>query len=146
MKTQGEGLKVLIIEDSPDCASLLKLMLDGIRFFGPVTIVGSGEEGRKFLEDDETKTVPAEVLPDLIFLDLGLPGEGGLETLDKIKRNPKLSSIPVIIITASDDKGDWINSYKKGSASLVRKPFNRELLTELLQHMVMTGSFRKKNG
>ena len=138
-------LKVLIIEDSPDCAVLLEHYLHQLKMIYGIKMVGSGEEGLQFLNEESEKNLQEAFLPDLIFLDLNLPGEPGLEILSKIKSLPLFSFTPVIILTASEDKEDLRETYKKGGTFFMRKPFDQSVLTETINHMFMTGVLKKRS-
>ena len=138
-----EKLKALMIEDSADCAALLNHTLIQLKMFGEIKIFMSGEEGMEYLEKESVEDKRA--LPDIIFLDLNLPGEHGLETLAKIKNFSSSNSIPVIVMTASDDRRNLVESYRKGGTFFIHKPLEKTLLTELLMHMKITGAFKKKD-
>ena len=138
-----EKLKALIIEDSVDCAALLNHTLTQMKIFGEIKTFTSGEEGMEYFEKESVKD--KSVLPDVIFLDLNLPGEYGLETLAKIKNFSSSHSIPVIVMTASEDRQDVVESYRKGGAFFIRKPLDKNLLVEALMHMKITGILRKRN-
>lgn len=129
-----EKMKALIIEDSADCASLLNHYLIESKMFGEIRVVTNGEDG---VEDLKTS------VPDLIFLDLSLPGEYGIETLTKIKSLPETHSVPVIIMTASEDRKDLTDTYRKGGVLFIHKPLQKELLMEALTHMKVTGILKR---
>ena len=141
-ETSIEKLKVLMIEDSADCATLLNYILLEARIFGDIKLFRSGEEGMEYLEEAKVRMS----LPDLVFLDLNLPGEHGLETLVKIKNYSDFHSIPVVVMTASDDREDLLESYRKGVVFFVHKPLDKNLLIETLMHMKITGVLRRRNG
>ena len=61
-------------------------------------------------------------MPDLILLDLNMPGMGGKELLKTIKADPQLSTIPVVILTTSDLDGDILDSFKLQASGYVKKP------------------------
>ena len=84
-------------------------------------------------------------MPDLVFLDLNLPGEHGLGTLVKIKNYSDFHSIPVIVMTASDDRKDLLESYRKGAVFFIHKPLDKNLLIETLMHMKITGILKKRS-
>ena len=144
-ETSIEKLKVLMIEDSEDCAALLNHILLEVKIFGEIKIFMRGEEALEYLEQQSTgKNVAA--MPDIIFLDLNLPGEHGLKILSKIKNDSALASIPVVVMTASEDRQDWAESYRKGGMFFIHKPLDKTLLRDTLFHMKITGVLRRKNG
>lgn len=136
-------LSVLMIEDSADCAALLNHILIESKLFSQISIFSSGEEGMEYLEK-EAKEKGKAFLPNLIFLDLNLPGEHGLDTLGKIKKYSEYHLIPVIVMTASDERKDLLESYRKGGAVFIRKPLEKDFLIEVLMHMKITGVLSKK--
>ena len=140
-ETSIEKLRVLMIEDSEDCAALLNHILLEMKIFGDIRLFTNGEGGMAYLEEAKVRAS----LPDLIFLDLNLPGEHGLETLVKIKNYSDFHSIPVIVMTASDDRKDLLESYRKGVVFFIHKPLDKNLLIETLMHMKITGILRKRN-
>ena len=144
-ETSIEKLRVLMIEDSADCAALLNHALLQLKIFGDIKIFTSGESGLEYLEYESSKEKKGASLPDIIFLDLNLPGEHGLETLAKIKNYSSLHSIPVIVMTASSDRRDLLESYRMGGIFFIHKPIEKELLTEVLTHMKITGILKKRN-
>lgn len=141
-KTSIPKLNALIIEDSPDCAALLNHILIESKIFGEIKFFMTGEEGLEYLEESvrqETRTA----IPDIIFLDLNLPGEHGLRTLEKIKSESHLQSIPVVVMTASQERSNWTESYRKGGTFFIPKPLDKNLLVETLLHMRVTGVLKK---
>ncbi len=109
---------ILIVDDDPDIRSLLQNYLEknGYRAFS----VGDGKEMRKRLEASN---------PDLIVLDLMLPGEDGLEICRNLRTK---SQIPVIMLTARGDEMDRILGLEMGADDYLPKPFNpRELLARI---------------
>ena len=142
-ETSIEKLRVLMIEDSSDCAALLNHVLLETKIFGEIKVFMTGEEALEYLEQQSAgKNFAA--MPDLIFLDLNLPGEHGLKILSKIKNDSALVSIPVVVMTASEDRQDWAESYRKGGMFFIHKPLDRTLLRETLFHMKITGVLRKR--
>ena len=144
-ETSIEKLKVLMIEDSADCAALLNHILLETKIFGEIKLFMTGEEALEHLERQNAGKNFSE-MPDIIFLDLNLPGEHGLKILTKIKNDPALVSIPVVVMTASGDRQDWTESFRKGGMFFIRKPLDKTLLSDTLFHMKITGVLRRKNG
>ena len=74
--------------------------------------------------------------PDLILLDLMMPKINGLELCQQLKLNPHFQNIPIIFVTASDDKDDILNAFKLGAVDYITKPFNRQdLLARVKAHL-----------
>lgn len=91
-RSTHDDISVLLIEDQVDIAEMYRLGLvaDGYS----VLIANTGEDGIR---------LAGEVLPDLIYLDLGLPGLHGFDVLDRLRSSPQTSSTPVVILTNYDD-------------------------------------------
>ncbi|BAQ59646.1 GGDEF/response regulator receiver domain protein [Geminocystis sp. NIES-3708] len=77
-----------------------------------------------------------EFKPDLILLDLMMPNINGLELCEQIKLNPHFQEIPIIFITASDEKQDLLKAFDLGAVDYITKPFhNQELLARVKNHL-----------
>lgn len=75
-------------------------------------------------------------LPDLILLDLMMPGLDGLDTCTHLRSNPAYASIPIIFLTASNEKSHLLSAFQRGAADYVTKPFNPlELLARVRIHL-----------
>jgi two-component system phosphate regulon response regulator PhoB len=88
----GEALRLLLIEDDPEVAAMyqLRLELDGYT----VELASDGETALRKATENR---------PDLVFLDLRLPGMGGLELLEALRASEATRSVPVVILTAYDE-------------------------------------------
>lgn len=108
---------ILIIEDEIDVQELVRYNLtrEGFR----VVTASSGEGGLKLV---------AQKRPDLILLDLMLPGLSGLEVCRLLKKDPKTASIPVIMVTAKGEEADVIVGLEVGADDYVHKPFSMKIL------------------
>lgn len=71
---------------------------------------------------DQLQACADQHLPDLILLDLNMPGMDGREALATIKRSERLKTIPIVILTTSTSEEDIIRSYKCGASSFISKP------------------------
>ncbi|MBA3611576.1 MAG: response regulator [Nitrospirales bacterium] len=112
---------VLVVDDEKDLVELIKYHLE--------------KEGLKCLEarDGETALqVARERTPDLMVLDLMLPGVDGLEVCRKLRKDPKTSSIAIIMLTAKAEEVDRIVGLEMGADDYMVKPFSpRELLARV---------------
>jgi CheY-like chemotaxis protein len=133
-----ETLKLLLIEDDP---GNVKLVEEAVAANSPdhkITVANYGEEALDFLENDIRK----QGKPHVILLDLKLPRMTGIEFLEEIKKNEKYSSIPVIVLTNSDDPEvmKQVNTYP--STSYIIKPSGYTEYLELINFIV---EYWKKN-
>jgi len=86
----------------------------------------------------------AQIYPDLILLDLMMPGIDGLQTCRQLKQIPALHDVPVIFLTAMDDEEHTIKGFEAGAVDYVTKPFNpRILLARVATHLTLLQSRRE---
>ncbi len=113
---------ILVVDDEEDILELLRYNLakEGYR----VTCVASGEEA--------VKTGKA-ILPDLILLDLLLPGMDGLEVCRVLKGEARTRSIPIIMLTAKGEEADIVAGLELGADDYVTKPFSPRVLLARLR-------------
>ncbi|MEW6386642.1 MAG: response regulator transcription factor [Thermodesulfobacteriota bacterium] len=109
--------QILVVEDDADILQLLKYNLakEGYQ----VTGVVSGEEALKAVKSSE---------PDLILLDLMLPGIDGLEVCRKLKREARTSRIPIIMLTAKGEEADIVTGLELGAEDYITKPFSPRVM------------------
>lgn len=121
--------RVLIIEDDSKIRMLLKEYLEGNDF--QVAVLS---DGNKAIESINSES------PDIVILDIMLPGKNGLEVLKEIRQK---SSIPVVMLTAKGEDADRIVGLELGADDYLPKPFNpRELLARM--RAVMRRTFKDK--
>ena len=113
---------IMLVEDDPGDQKIIKMSLKEQRIANVPVVASSAEEAIDYLE--KNKIDCREALPDLILLDLNMPGMGGKEFLRLIKADPELEAIPVVILTTSDSDKDILESFKLQAAGYVRKPVN----------------------
>lgn len=113
--------RIFIIEDEQDISELMRfnLALEGYR----IETFATGEEGYKAL------TQNSENAPDLVLLDLMLPGMNGLEICKNLKANAATKTIPVIMVTAKGEENDIVRGLEMGADDYVTKPFSPKVLS-----------------
>lgn len=114
-------LRVLVAEDNEDHRFLTMRALrdvEGVKI--DVDGVPNGEEALAYVHRQGEYADKA--LPHVIFLDLRMPKLGGLEVLERLKSDPELSLIPVVVLTSSDRAEDVDATYRLGGNSYVTKP------------------------
>lgn len=87
-----------------------------------LTVLGDGPAALAYLARLSDPTTPADHAPDLILLDLNLPGLDGCSVLSSIKSDPDLRPIPVVILTTSNRDEDIVATYRAGANTFIRKP------------------------
>jgi CheY-like chemotaxis protein len=112
---------ILLLEDDLADQKLIKLSLRNEKIANTLYTVQTGEEGMDFLYR-RGKYSDGTPQPDLILLDLNMPGMGGKEFLRLIKEDEGLKQIPVVIVTTSEAERDIIDSYKLQASGYVHKP------------------------
>jgi len=108
---------ILIIEDEEDIRELVKYNLQRENFL--VLEAESGEKGLELVE---------RTIPDLILLDLMLPGKDGLEICRTLKRDNRTQAIPVVMMTARGEETDIITGLELGADDYIVKPFSPKVL------------------
>lgn len=117
-KTKRAPARVLVVEDERDISALVAYHLtkEGYR-------VRTAEGGPEAIES------AAGERPDLVLLDLMLPGLSGYEVLAELRRRPDLTDVPVILLTARRDEADRVRGFELGADDYLTKPFSpRELV------------------
>ena len=116
---------ILLVEDDPGDQKLITVSLKNQKIGNKVYTADSGEEAMDFLYM-RGKYSHETSRPDLVLLDLNMPGMGGKEFLRQIKGDEKMKSIPVIILTSSDSDDDIIDTYNLHASGYVKKPVKLE--------------------
>ena len=77
----------------------------------------------------------AEEVPDIVFLDINMPGVGGFEVLGFMRREPRLLNIPVVVVTADDSMETLDKAFELGAVDLITKPASLEALENVLKQV-----------
>jgi CheY-like chemotaxis protein len=114
---------ILIVEDNPDDEALTLRALKKNQIGNEVFVVRDGAEALDFLFCMGTYSDrdPRD-RPQVILLDLKLPKVDGLEVLRRVRADPSTRTLPVVILTSSNEEQDIVNSYLIGVNSYIRKP------------------------
>jgi len=118
--------KILIVDDDPNVALLVKMTLSKQVGFS-LEIAENGHEALEKIEKEP---------PDLVLLDLMMPGIDGIEVCRRIKNDKKTKYIPVLMLTAKRDAADMILGMEVGANDYITKPFNpEELVARVRVHL-----------
>ncbi|MFB7243812.1 two-component system response regulator [Streptomyces populi] len=116
----GTPIDVLLVEDDPGDELMTREAFEDNKIGNTLHVVRDGEEALDFLY---RRAAHADApRPDLILLDLNLPKYDGRQVLEKIKSDPALSHIPVVVLTTSAAEEDILRSYKLHANAYVTKP------------------------
>lgn len=112
---------ILLVEDDQGDQKLIRTSLKNEGIANELHISNSAEEALDFLYSGEA-TNDGNPHPDLILLDLNMPGMGGKEFLKQIKADEKLKQIPVVVLTTSNAEPDIMDSYRLQAVGYIHKP------------------------
>jgi two-component system phosphate regulon response regulator PhoB len=117
MRVAMAGEHILVVDDEEDILELVgcNLMKAGYR----VSKVTSGEDAIKAARSK---------LPDLVLLDLMLPGVDGLEVCNTLKRDPRTANIPIVMLTARGEDADVVTGLELGADDYITKPFSPRVM------------------
>ncbi|MBW2690181.1 MAG: response regulator, partial [Deltaproteobacteria bacterium] len=119
------GEKILIVEDNSMNLELATDLLEAAGYF--VIQAGSAEEGLKLARADS---------PDLILMDIGLPGMDGLEATGVLKQDLAITDIPVIALTAHAMQGDEEKALASGCAGYITKPIDTRTFSKTVSQFI----------
>lgn len=125
----GTPRKILIVDDDSDYRFLLERDLEKSGF--EILSLESGEQ---------VCTLAASEHPDVILLDIGLPGKSGWEVLEQLQQSIATAGIPVVMLTGHDDSDDVIRGYSSGASYFIGKPHEREELLRGIEIAISNAS------
>ncbi len=121
-----ELVKIMLVEDNPGDRELTRMGMARLKFANELVMAEDGEEALEMLEDPDISR------PDLILLDLNMPGMDGMEFLTRIKAHAVHKTIPVIVLTSSGAPDDIDGAYRRHCAGYIRKPGDMEGLAKIV--------------
>lgn len=118
-------IDILIVDDTPENLRLLSVMLSK-----------QGYHVRKAINGQMALTAIQALKPDLVLLDIMMPGLDGYEVCRRLKTNLETAEVPVIFLSALDDAFDKVEAFKVGGADYITKPFHLEEVLARVQHQL----------
>jgi len=116
---------VLVVDDNPQNLQVLGPMLEKNGY--DIAFATSGEQALEFVAGE---------IPDLVLLDIMMPGMDGYQVCERLRKKKGTASIPVIFLTAKSDTDDIVRGFEAGGVDYVTKPFNSaELLARVKTHL-----------
>lgn len=126
----GNGMKrILIVEDYEDVRRMLKILLESEHF--RVLEAGTGAEALNLIKSGR---------PDLILMDLALPGFDGFETIRRIRQIDGFQNTPIIVLTAYTGQSVYETAFRAGTTYFMAKPIDFDELADLLERILEVGS------
>ena len=116
---------ILVVDDDTSNLKMANRILSGENL--RVSCLKSGEDATKFLQENR---------PDLILLDVHMPGMNGFDTIAAIRENKETADIPVIFLTADDDSNTEKKGLEAGAMDFIKKPFVPEVLLLRVRHTI----------
>jgi CheY-like chemotaxis protein len=126
----NKTVEILLVEDNPGDALLTLHSLEMAKISSRLHVVEDGDQAMAFLRKEGEHH--SSLRPDLILLDLNLPGKDGRQVLAEIKRDEDLCTIPVVILTSSAADEDLRYVYRTHANSYILKPINFEQLCQII--------------
>jgi CheY-like chemotaxis protein len=135
---ENDSVEILLVEDNPNDVELTLHALKKSRLTNKIQVVRDGEEAINFIfnnQDSDCGKNPSR--PKVILLDLKLPKIDGIEVLRRIKKDPLTQSIPVVVLTSSNEERDITETYKLGVNSYIVKPVDFAKFVEAMHTLGM---------
>lgn len=123
-------IEILLVEDNPGDVELTRTNMAKWKVPNNLHVAENADQAVRFLR--RVGECVAKPRPHLILLDLNLPGRSGRAVLATIKTDPKLKTIPVVVLTSSDAEIDVVNSYKLHANCYIKKPMNMDRLAYIM--------------
>jgi two-component system, chemotaxis family, response regulator Rcp1 len=111
-------LCIVVIDDSPADTDLLRIALDEIGLRVDVRVIADGVQALAYFDNSAKMGLDC----DLVLLDLNIPIINGFEILERVKSNPNLKRVPVIVFSSSSSHADIDRCYRSGANSYLSKP------------------------
>jgi two-component system response regulator len=122
---------ILLVEDNPDDVELTRRAFSKNHIANEVVVLSDGAQAVDFLFGERE----GRGLPQVILLDLKLPKVSGLEVLERIRANDVTRLIPTVILTSSKQEEDFLEGYRLGVNSYVRKPVDFNEFVEAVRQV-----------
>jgi two-component system, chemotaxis family, response regulator Rcp1 len=129
--TQGRPIEILLVEDSPSDIRITQEHLQRSKIRNNLVVVEDGREALVYLRAEGAHV--GRSWPDLILLDIKLPGLDGHQVLARIKADPELKRIPVVVMTGSDEEADIVRAYERHANCYVTKPVSLEQFARVVR-------------
>lgn len=118
--------RILVVEDDDDLSDMLRYKLESEGY--DVTVQSDGTDAWEHLDD-------ADELPDIVLLDVMLPGLDGFGVLKRIRDDPAMEDLPVVLLTGRGKEDDVVKGLELGADDYVTKPFSPSALVARVRRL-----------
>jgi two-component system response regulator len=133
---QAQEIEIILVEDNPDDAGLTIRALKKQNLANNLVHLKDGEEALNFLfSQGPYKDKPISKTPKVVLLDLKMPKINGIEVLQKIRSDERTKTIPVVVLTSSNEDPDIKECYKLGVNSYIVKPVGFDDFTKVVAEL-----------
>ncbi len=126
-KSAVRAATILVVDDEPEITEIIEAFLEN-----------AGYNVRVENQPHNAIQLARELKPDLILLDIMMPGTDGYHICNQIKEDPDMSETPVIFLTGKDTKDDQGKSFQVGGDMFIKKPFSCERLLEIVNIVLLS--------
>lgn len=127
---ENEALHILLADDDEDDRIFFKEALQGIRVKTTITLVNDGMQLMNYLNQ------PGNHLPNVVFLDLNMPGKSGMECLIEIRKNSRLKDLAIAIYSTSSSEEYIEEAFVRGANIYIKKPDDFAVLKVILEQVI----------
>jgi CheY-like chemotaxis protein len=135
MTARTKTITILMADDDQDDCLLVREAFTEARISNDLRIVHDGKDLLDYLHHQGSFKKEEAPRPGLILLDLNMPRLDGRQALNRIKSDPELKRIPVVVLTTSREDQDILKSYSLGANSYITKPVTFEGLIEVMKEL-----------
>lgn len=133
VKELGRPVHILLVEDNPGDVELTKQGLKEGKVSVHLDVVVDGAQAMAFLRQQGRHAGANR--PDIVLLDLNLPGKDGREVLAEIRDDPELETIPIAVLTTSDADEDILQAYKLKANCYITKPVDFDQFVKIVHQI-----------
>lgn len=126
-----EPREILLVEDHSGDVRLLREAFSETNTQTKIHVVNDGEAAITFLK--RASAYESEPVPELVLLDLNLPGRGGREVLEDVREDLQIDQLPVIILTSSEDSEDVVQCYEAAANAYLTKPTSLDNFVSMVE-------------
>lgn len=136
MTLEVQPLAILLVDDDSNDRFMIQKAVEKSRIEARMQVAEDGQDALDYLRGEgRYADAKDRVRPDLILLDLNMPRMGGLDMLKALRNDPKLSDLPVVVLTTSEAESDILRTYDLGANWFLTKPATVESLTEIVKFL-----------